>query len=110
MNRGNALGLLDLLDSGAITSSVLLTGLYFKTRESAVAATIIKGLADRGQRYMALKNHAKVIVIEAGARSLVVEGSANFTANPRIEQYVLTRDEGLAAFHAEWMMEAVGTP
>jgi len=107
MNRGNVLELLELYDQGSLTAITILTGLYFKRRESAVYATLLEGIQARGQRYLALKNHAKLILLEAAGAHLVVEGSANFTANPRIEQYVITHDEQLLRFHASWIDEAV---
>ncbi len=107
MNRGNALELLALIDAGSIETLVLLTGLYFKRRESAVYATLVEGLQERGQRYLALRNHAKVLVLRTAEAGIVVEGSANFTANPRVEQYVLTACPELADFHAGWMQDAV---
>lgn len=108
MNRGNVLELLELYDHGRLSSVLMLTGLYFKRRESAVYATLLEGLHARGQRYLACKNHAKLILLDAGEVALVVEGSANFTANPRVEQYVLTRDRDLLEFHRGWMEEMAG--
>lgn len=108
MNRGNVLELLELYDHGRLLSVLMFTGLYFKRRESAVYATLLEGLQERGQRYLAFKNHTKLILLEGGGHHLVVEGSANFTANPRVEQYVFTNDEALHAFHASWMEELAG--
>lgn len=107
MNRGNALELLDLLDQGTITSAALLTGTYFKQREAAVYATVAEGLLKRGQRFMAFENHAKIVLLDDGVNHIVMEGSANFTANPRVEQYMIANDPDLLAFHREWMVEAL---
>lgn len=104
LNRENALELLALLDAGDLASVVMLTGLYFKRRETSVYATLVEGLQERGQRFLAFENHAKVVVLtRPDGDAVVVEGSANFTANPRVEQYVITRDRALARFHVEWM-------
>jgi hypothetical protein len=103
MNRGNAKELLGLYGSGRIKQITLLSGLYFKRRESAVYATIASGLIDRKQRFLCLENHAKVILLRLGDRHIVIEGSANFTANPRIEQNTITDDAGLYQFHKAWM-------
>ena len=107
MNRGNVLDMFDLYDRGQLTSITLLTGLYFKRRESAVYATVVEGLESRGQWYAACPNHAKVILICDGTTDLVIEGSANFTANPRIENHVITNDRALYDFHKSWMDEIV---
>lgn len=105
MNRNNVLELFALYDSGKLTRISILTGTYFKRRESSVAATLIEGLQARRQRYRAFQNHAKVMLFEAPPDFIVIEGSANFTANPRLEQNVMVNDENLFRFHAEWMEE-----
>ncbi|MFA7327953.1 MAG: phospholipase D family protein [Candidatus Ratteibacteria bacterium] len=105
MNRGNVLDLLDLFDRGRIEKIAILTGTYFKRRETAVYATLTEGLLSRKQRYVAFQNHAKVILIRTEKDAIVIEGSANFTANPRLEQYTLTNDKGLYEFHKGWMEE-----
>ena len=105
MNRANVLQLLDLYDRARFTSATILTGTYFKARESAVANTLIEGLTSRGQRYLAFQNHAKVMLLgfPKSDNWIVIEGSANFTANPRCEQNTVTNDRELFLFHQEWM-------
>ncbi len=103
MSRQNVRELLALLDGGQLRSAAVLTGTYFLRRESAVAATLQEGLRARGQRYRAFANHTKVVLISAPPDWIVLEGSANWTANPRLEQNLITNDEGLYRFHREWM-------
>lgn len=103
MNRGNAVDLLQILDAGQLTAVTMLTGLYFKRREAAVYATLYEGLQQRGQRYLAFLNHTKLILLRSGRHALTVEGSANFTSNPRLEQYVISNDRELLAFHVDWI-------
>ncbi len=105
MNRGNVLELLALLDSGRIGRASVLTGTYFKRRETAVATTLTEGLLTRGQRYRAFANHAKVILLAAPPDFLTFEGSANWTANPRLEQTTVTNDRDLYQFHRAWFEE-----
>ena len=105
MNRTNAREMLELLDRGQLLDVALLTGSYFKTREHAVYATLAAGLLERGQRILAFWNHAKILVLQNERAAIVVEGSANFTQNPRIEQYVVTHSRELAEFHRSWMEE-----
>jgi len=103
MNRGNVLDLLGLYDAGRLTSLTMLTGLYFKRRESSVYATLLEGIQERGQRYLAFLNHTKLILLQAGEAYITVEGSANLTSNPRLEQYVISNDQSLLEFHTEWI-------
>ena len=105
MNRNNARELLELFDQARIEKIAIFTGVYFKRRETAVYATLTEGLFARKQRYVAFQNHAKVILIKTEKAAIVIEGSANFTANPRLEQYCLSNDQGLYDFHRAWMEE-----
>ena len=103
MNRDNVLELLDLYDKGRLSSITMMTGIYFKRRESSNYATLLEGIQARGQRYMAFWNHTKIILLEGGGYSLAVEGSANMTSNPRLEQYCISNDRALFEFHREWI-------
>lgn len=103
LNRDNATELFDLLDRGVLAEATMLTGIFFKRRESSIYAYLLDGLLKRGQRYVAFENHAKVTLLATPTHAITIEGSANFTANPRVEQYVITNDRALHDFHKDWM-------
>jgi len=105
MNRTNCEDLFTRFDQGEIDTINIITGLYFKRRETAVYATLLEGLNKRHQRFISCENHAKVILIRSGEKYYVIEGSANWTANPRIEQNIITQSEDLYKFHQNWMNE-----
>jgi len=107
LSRSNATDLLGLIDAGKIRRCSIVTGLYFLRRESDVAALLAGGLSERGQRFKAFENHTKLLLISNPARGAfwTVEGSANWTANPRTEQNILLNDEGLYNFHKTWLEE-----
>ena len=103
LNRRNATELLALYDEGKIRSIGMLTGIYFKRRETAVFATLYEGLKTRGQRFKACLNHSKWFAMRLDDETgITVEGSANFTENGNIETFVLTNDRGLFDFHKSW--------
>lgn len=108
-SRPNVIELFEIWDAGRIGTVDFLTGLYFKRRESAVYAMLLGGIRKRGGRYKASRNHAKVLLLENPDRDawIVVEGSANLTANPRLEQYVITNDRALYDFHRSWTEEVL---
>ena len=108
MNRQCTLEMLDLLDEGRIERASFVTGLYFKRRESAVYATLLGGLTKRGLRIRSMKNHAKVILLAAPPDYYVMEGSANFTNNPRIEQNIVANDRELWEHHQGWIEDVLG--
>jgi hypothetical protein len=111
MNRNHALNLIEMLDDGRIARLTVLTDPYFKTREAANCATLITGMQRHGQRarFLALKNHVKAICIASadGSRTATVTGSANLSAQPRCEQYVLTTDPGVYQFFVTQFFEAL---
>lgn len=103
MNRNNCENLFEQFDAGNIDKMSIITGLYFKRRETAVYATLVQGMAKRHQTCISCENHAKIILIRKGNKYYVIEGSANWTGNPRIEQNTVTQSEGLYNFHRDWM-------
>ncbi len=111
INRANVENLVALYDAGKIKDIHIITGLYFKHRETSVYATLVQEMAKRGQKYISCNTHAKVMLFRAGDRYFVVEGSANFTANPRIEQNIVCQSKPLWEHHRGWMGEyfSVGT-
>jgi hypothetical protein len=111
MNRANVDDLLKMFDDGKIRQVSIASGNYFLRRESAVAATLLLGLRERGQRFVTWENHTKVILLASAAADAwyVVEGSANWTANPRTEQNILLNDRATWEFHKAWLEEMFAT-
>ncbi len=91
MARGHALTMLQMLDDGRLSDLTVFTDPYFKRREAAIAAELITGLLDRGQRFLAFKNHCKILALSnPQGRCCTIMGSANLSAQPRTENYTLT--------------------
>ena len=113
LNRTNAVELFQLFDASKIRPGKIhfLTGLYFKRKETAVYAMLLDGIRRRGGTYRAFRNHCKVVLLSNAAKGhyLTIEGSANLTGNPRLEQYVITNDRGLHDFHRAWFDEMLVT-
>lgn len=80
-----------------------MTGDYFRTREAKVYSFFLNELLSRSQKFTSNKNHAKVTLCQIDKNYIVIEGSANFTSNPRIEQFVISNSIELYNFHKEWM-------
>jgi hypothetical protein len=108
MNRNHTKTMLDMLKSGALQQLTVFTDPYFKRREAAIAAELINGLLDAGQRYLAFKNHCKIIAIAApGDRTCVITGSANLSAQPRCENYNLTTSPDVYQFYRDEFFETM---
>jgi hypothetical protein len=99
--------MLDLFDQGRITRITMVTDVSFPKLKHTAAAVLLDGLAARGQRYLAAPTHAKIMLIGAVDAWYTMEGSANFTSNPRIEQQALTNDRGLYEFHRAWIDDLI---
>jgi len=97
--------LIKLFDEGKIKSIGVVTGLYYKHRDVAGFNFLTKSLYERGQKYHAFKNHAKLTILNDGENYYTIEGSANLTNNPRTEQLVITNDKDLYLFNKEWIDE-----
>lgn len=109
LNRNTARELFELIDAGRIPGprAHILTGTYFKRRESAVYSYLVDGLTRRGGRFLAFANHSKVLLLANARRRqwFTVETSANLTENNRAEQFVLTNDRGLHDFYRDYFDE-----
>lgn len=109
INRASVSDLFAMIDEGIVKQASFLGGDFMKTGDTAVYATLLSGLRRRGMRLVCLRNHAKVTLLanHAAGAYLVLEGSANYTANPRIEQNILANDRELYEFHRDWMEEVL---
>lgn len=107
LNNSNSEAILKLYDDKKVKSVNCLVGLYFKKRETAVYNMLYDGLKSRGQRIFSNENHSKVTLLENGFDYIVICGSANFTANPRVEQFTIHNSQELFNFHKEWMDQII---
>lgn len=105
LNRGNIIGLFDMFDAGQIGQISILSSRFVKRRDSAIFALLIEGIQDRNQRFKAFRNHAKVALMHHKDDYITLETSANFTDNPRVENFTITNDKKLWEFHRKWMEE-----
>jgi hypothetical protein len=107
MNLSNTRELLQMFDKGKIKTINALVGLYFKKRESSVFNELYEGLKSRGQKIFSNENHSKVTLMTNGIDFITICGSANFTANPRIEQFTIHNSKMLFDFNKKWMDEII---
>ena len=104
--------LLSAVDSGRLAHGGLglVTGLAVPRHDPAVAARIRAEFPPRGARFRFIPNHAKLLLASAPGLHLVIEASANLNVNRRIEQFCLTNDRDLYAFHSAWLSELLAVP
>jgi len=103
MNFENVAKLMQLIDLGRLNPATVFIGEYLKNREPLVYTELANGLHDRGGRVKAFNNHCKIILLWNDKYNFVLEGSANFTANPRTEQNIILNSKEVLLFHKNWM-------
>jgi len=96
--------LLDLLDSGKVGRMDFICTDYFERVDSEICQHMREELTARGSRFASAKCHAKVVTFEmSDGRCFASEGSANIRACRNVEQFCLTQDRELVAFHRNWI-------
>jgi len=107
-SRQNGADLCGLLDGGHIRRLALVCSHYFAETSSGVYLAVTPELLVRGHRVMAMRSHAKLLVVRMkdGAH-YVVEASANLRSCGNVEQFTLTRSTVLYRFHQDWLEEEI---
>jgi hypothetical protein len=84
----------------------IIVGNYFKSRDPLAYSFLLSEVKKIKCLDMvkATLNHSKMALIKSNGY-FVVQGSANFTKNPRIEQISITNCKELYYFHKKWMVE-----
>ena len=106
-SASNAHELVGLIDAGQIGRCSFICSVYYKsmTDGQPVFDALAQALTSRGHTIAAIRCHAKILLMElSDGRCLVVESSANLRSCRNIEQFSMTHDEGLLAFHRQWMI------
>lgn len=96
--------LLDLLDRGAVGEVAFVCSCYFRSTGGNLFEELHQGLTARGQRCVAIRSHAKLILFAMDdGRRFVIESSANLRSCRNIEQFTLTHATDLHDFHRTWL-------
>lgn len=91
------------LQNGSISSIKMLVDTRAKIRTPEVFELAKMNFCKIGQ----LNIHAKVCVIKSAKGSVCITGSANWTANPKIEAGVVSMNNELAEFHISWINKLI---
>lgn len=105
MNYSYAVDILRECDAGRIAPCHFLSSQNLSSLRPDVYATLLHGFRRRGYDFACVPTHTKVTLLSNAERGAwyVVETSANYTGNPRLEQYVVTNSRQVHDFHREWM-------
>jgi hypothetical protein len=96
--------ILDTLDSGNARAVDFICTDYFERVDNEICQEFRFELTRRGSRFASAKSHAKIVLFQmTDGRCYTVEGSANIRSCRNVEQFAMTQDPDLLAFHREWI-------
>lgn len=100
--------MVERIQGGQIGRVFLTCGTYMKRREPVVFSYLYENILRAGGKVKCFETHVKVMTAAAGTEDFYsIEGSANLTNNPRLEQISIYNDRGLHEFHQKWITEAL---
>lgn len=106
ISKANTKRIREALNTGKIKKMTMVFSDTLKGANPALYANLVREL--KPFECCALKeinSHAKTFSITNGKDYLTISGSANWSENPRIENYLIINDKQLFDHHAEWMGE-----
>jgi hypothetical protein len=106
-NRQNLDSLVTMLDAGTVRSVLLNVSNYFRHSDREIFADCRRTLESRGHRVAVTRSHAKLLLLRAGERHIVVETSANLRSSKNWEQFVISDDAELFDFHRQWILDLI---
>lgn len=107
-SKANAAEIIQLLDGGRVKKMGLLVSHYFKGTNRDIYDSLVPHMIERGQKVMAMRTHAKVILIRTSeGQKYTIESSANARSCKNVEQFCMTHDGDLYEFHRNWIDELI---
>jgi hypothetical protein len=107
MNAWNIKDLKEKYESKIINNITLITGDYFKLKQRSEYGQLAEFMVKNRLKYKSCKNHAKIMLLNKDNIYITIESSANFTTNPRVENFTLYSNKELYQFHENWILEAI---
>jgi len=94
------------IETGKVKRLVMVFSSTLKAANPSLYANLMLNL--NGFKNVELKeinSHAKTYSMTNGSDYITISGSANWSENPRIENYLILNDKELFNHHKEWMTE-----
>jgi len=94
------------LESGKLKKLVMVFSSTLKAANPSLYSRLVSSLIDfPNVKLKEINSHAKTFSISNGKDFITISGSANWSKNPRIENYLILNDKELFEHHKEWMSE-----
>lgn len=106
ISKPNTNRLRDALENGKLKKLTIVFSSTLKPANPALYAHLVGALKDiEGVKLKEVNSHAKTFSITNGKDYLTISGSANWSENPRIENFLILNDKDLFEHHKDWMSE-----
>lgn len=106
ISKANIKRIKDALDSGKLKYLTFVFSSTLKAANPSLYANLMINLKEYSNVSLKeINSHAKTFSLTNGNDFITVSGSANWSENPRIENYLILNDKQLFNHHKEWMTE-----
>lgn len=94
------------IESGKLKKLTMVFSSTLKPANPALYASLVGSLKQyENVNLKEINSHAKTFSMTNGTDFITVTGSANWSENPRIENYLILNDKELYEHHKDWMSE-----
>lgn len=106
ISKQNIKRLKESIESGRLKSLTMVFSSTLKPANPSLYASLVGSLKPfENVKLKEINSHAKTFSISNGTDFITVTGSANWSENPRIENYLILNDKELFEHHKNWMSE-----
>lgn len=106
ISKANIARLRESVDSGKVNHLCMVFSSTLKPANPALYASLMSSLKPLDNvELKEINSHAKTFSITDGVNYYTVTGSANWSENPRIENFLILNSKELFYHHKEWMTE-----
>jgi len=96
----------EAIESGKLKKLVMVFSSTLKPANPSLYSRLVSSLIKFDNvKLKEVNSHAKTYSISNGKDFITISGSANWSKNPRIENYLIINDKELFDHHKEWMSE-----
>jgi hypothetical protein len=92
-----------LIDDGKIKKTNITVNNNFRTLLREKAHEMLRMAEDGKIKLCTAPSHAKISLIRAGDKHITIQGSGNYSTNPKIEQYTIVNDRELYEFYYDFI-------
>jgi hypothetical protein len=106
ISKQNIKRLKEAIESGKLKELTLVFSSTLKPANPSLYASLVGSLKDfENVKLKEINSHAKTFSVTNGQDFITVTGSANWSENPRIENFLILNDKTLFEHHKDWMSE-----